>query len=263
MSPQLVLSLFPGIGLLDMAFEEEGFCVARGPDVLWGGDIRRFHPPAGRFDGVIGGPPCQPFSRLTKMAGSNDTRGQSRHEDMIPEFVRVVDEARPAWFFMENVPQAHGPEIDSYIVTSILFNNRWLGEEQNRIRKFWFGIDDDPYRSKWVACPCCDSFWCSLHRLHAHECECFPVGEHVKLLPDIPVFESQAWAPAAPAGHAGGKIRYMGWQERARLQGVDPERFREHPFTAVAMQAMIGNGVPLAMGRAMAKAVRRAIEERR
>lgn len=39
----LVLSLFPGIGLLDMAFEAEGFCVVRGPDLLWGGDIRRFH----------------------------------------------------------------------------------------------------------------------------------------------------------------------------------------------------------------------------
>ena len=52
----VVLSLFPGIGLLDQAFEEEGFCVVRGPDLLWGGDIRRFHPPAGVFDGIIGGP---------------------------------------------------------------------------------------------------------------------------------------------------------------------------------------------------------------
>ena len=42
----LVLSLFPGIGLLDMAFEEEGFTVVRGPDSLWGGDIKRFHAPA-------------------------------------------------------------------------------------------------------------------------------------------------------------------------------------------------------------------------
>lgn len=33
----MILSLFPGIGLLDMAFEEEGFCVVRGPDLLWGG----------------------------------------------------------------------------------------------------------------------------------------------------------------------------------------------------------------------------------
>lgn len=33
---KLVLSLFPGIGLLDMAFEEEGFCVVRGPDLTCG-----------------------------------------------------------------------------------------------------------------------------------------------------------------------------------------------------------------------------------
>ena len=31
----LVLSLFPGLGLLDQAFEEDGFCVVRGPDLLW------------------------------------------------------------------------------------------------------------------------------------------------------------------------------------------------------------------------------------
>jgi DNA (cytosine-5)-methyltransferase 1 len=68
---QLVLSLFPGIGLLDMAFEAEGFCVVRGPDVLWGGDIRNFHPPRCRFDGVIGGPPCQAFSRLAHMVRQN------------------------------------------------------------------------------------------------------------------------------------------------------------------------------------------------
>jgi hypothetical protein len=30
---QLVLSLFPGIGLLDSAFEEEGFCVVPGNGV--------------------------------------------------------------------------------------------------------------------------------------------------------------------------------------------------------------------------------------
>src|SRR5437660_11815578 len=84
----LVLSLFPGIGLLDMAFELEGFCVVRGPDLLWGGDIRRFHPPAGKFDGVIGGPPCQPFTRLRHLIAAKGQ--QPRHPNLIPEFERVV-----------------------------------------------------------------------------------------------------------------------------------------------------------------------------
>jgi hypothetical protein len=50
----LVLSLFPGVGLLDRAFEDEGLCLVRGPDLLWGGDVRRFRPPAGCWWGVIG-----------------------------------------------------------------------------------------------------------------------------------------------------------------------------------------------------------------
>lgn len=39
----LVLSLFPGIGLLDRAFEAEDFAVVRGPDLIWGGNVRDFH----------------------------------------------------------------------------------------------------------------------------------------------------------------------------------------------------------------------------
>lgn len=84
MSPPLVLSLFPGIGLLDMAFEAEGFCVVRGPDLLWGGDIKRFHPPAGRFDGVIGGPPCQLRSTCgssSKMSDIRTTDSEDRTAD--------------------------------------------------------------------------------------------------------------------------------------------------------------------------------------
>ena len=67
MPGDLVLSLFPGIGLLDSAFEDTGFCVLRGPDVIRGGDVRLFHPPAGVFAGVIGGPPCQSFSSLAHL----------------------------------------------------------------------------------------------------------------------------------------------------------------------------------------------------
>lgn len=93
----LVLSLFPGIGLLDKAFELEGFCVVRGPDVLWGGDVREFHPIAGKFDGVIGGPPCQPHSNLSEMQGTKAV-------DLVPEFVRIVRESGAAWSVMENVP---------------------------------------------------------------------------------------------------------------------------------------------------------------
>lgn len=83
----LVLSLFPGIGLLDRAFEAEGFTVVRGPDVIWGGDIREFHPPAGKFDGIIGGPPCQMFSSLARLIRANGH--EPKFGNLIPEFERL------------------------------------------------------------------------------------------------------------------------------------------------------------------------------
>ena len=134
----LVLSLFPGIGLLDMAFEEEGFCVVRGPDLLWGGDIRKFNPPTGRFDGVIGGPPCQAHSRLANIVRA--VHGpDSVAPDMIPEFERCVAEADPAWFIMENVPAAPLPNVPGYKVRDMVLNNRMFGGEQHRERRFSFG----------------------------------------------------------------------------------------------------------------------------
>lgn len=88
---KLVLSLFPGIGLLDRAFEEAGFCVVRGPDILWGGDIRNFHPPENHFWGIIGGPPCQDFSSLRRALPTGYGL------EMLGEFARCVTEANPEW----------------------------------------------------------------------------------------------------------------------------------------------------------------------
>lgn len=138
-----MLSLFPGIGLLDMAFEEQGFCVVRGPDLLWGGNIKTFHPPAGRFDGVIGGPPCQFASRLCHLVEHN---GFKVAENLIPEFERCVREADPAWFLMENVPAAPEPSVNGYAIRSLKLNNRWVGGEQHRVRRFSFGHRDREVR---------------------------------------------------------------------------------------------------------------------
>jgi DNA (cytosine-5)-methyltransferase 1 len=233
----LVLSLFPGIGLLDMAFEEEGFCVVRGPDLLWGGDVRNFHPPAGRFDGVIGGPPCQAHSTMKHLALLGNGVPAGVHGDMIPDFCRVVAEAAPSWFVMENVPQAPDPHVAGYSVAARKLNNRWLGEDQNRVRKFWFG---------------------SRAALR------FQIQEAALL---SPTFE-----PAVLAGHGpalGQRVRGIqgrSWQQGARLQGL-PEswiaRMEEMPFTVHGFKRVVGNGVPLPMGRAVAQAVKRALAEER
>lgn len=144
----LVLELFPGISLFGRAFEEAGFCVVRGPDVLWGGDIRAFRPHAGRFDGIIGGPPCQRFSRLANLV-EHRYGPDSLADNLIPEFERVVSEAQPSWFVMENVPDAPVPVVPGYGVTPVILNNRWFGEEQNRIRRFSFGLADGRTFNPW------------------------------------------------------------------------------------------------------------------
>jgi DNA (cytosine-5)-methyltransferase 1 len=131
---RLILSLFPGIGLFDRAFEEAGFCVVRGPDILWGGDIRRFHPPPAVFFGTIGGSPCQDFSskRRTPPTGYG--------KQMLEEFVRVVLEAKPEWWLLENVSRVPTVTQLSHIYTTQRFdiNQAWYCDV-TRLRHIQFG----------------------------------------------------------------------------------------------------------------------------
>jgi DNA (cytosine-5)-methyltransferase 1 len=232
----LVLSLFPGIGLLDMAFEEEGFCVVRGPDLLWGGDIKRFHPPAGVFGGVIGGPPCQAHS---SWAFLNRSRGIEPAEDLLPEFTRCVDEAAPEWWLMENVPRAPDIETKGHIVTSIQLDNRWLGEKQSRRRKFQLGTREG----------------LKLHvQLAALE---HPVYEHACL-----ASEGRAGKMENRRRHGKQKTSYKpkrGWPQFCANQGLPADFLAGAPFTVEGKYRVVGNGVSLPMGRAVAKAVKQAI----
>lgn len=249
MSTGVVLSLFPGIGLLDMAFEEEGFCVVRGPDLLWGGDIRRFHPPAGRFDGVIGGPPCKAFSHLVHVVRAVHGEGAVA-ENLIPEYERVVGAAAPAWFVMENVPCAPMPTVPGYTVRGLVLNNRWLGQVQNRVRRISFGT-----------------------------------SAGVPLRIEMAALEATAWEPAVTSSAGGrrasvkmvcgadGKLKSKGNQgvtggarlrnrsvaEEAELQGLPTDFLAHAPFTVTGKREAIGNGVPLPMGRAIARAVKRVM----
>lgn len=230
---ELILSLFPGIGLLDQAFEEEGYCVVRGPDLLWGGDIRSFHVPHGRFNGIIGGPPCQRFSGLGNV---NRARwgDDSVMPDMIPDYARVVAEAQPEWFLMENVPAAPVPEISGYNIVSRICDNRWCGGEQRRRRRFTFGtrVGD-------------------AERFHIQGQALEPLNE----LPTVVSTGQADWKGSAQRNRA--SVEYM-----AQAQGIDPIRFEHTPFTTTELRRAIANGVPLPMGKAVARAVRDATRER-
>lgn len=238
---QLVLSLFPGIGLLDMAFEQEGFCVVRGPDLLWGGDIHRFHPPAGRFDGVIGGPPCQSFSKLGNLFRS--AGHEPRHENLIPEFERVVSETIPAWFLMENVEQAPEPAVSGYRVRSALVDNRWFGGVQQRRRRFSFGTATGLSLAAFLEFEALETID------RAPVVRCRELSGSLK----------QSADQVRKNGRLEGYTKPRSLAECLELQGLAPDHLDETPFTLAGKYRMVGNGVPLPMGRAIARAVAEAI----
>lgn len=210
----LILSLFPGIDLLGRGFEAEGFSVVRGPDLLWGGDIRSFHVPGGRFDGVIGGSPCQDFSRARRTAPSGAGL------EMLGEFVRVVGEAGPAWFLLENVPTVPDVSVTGYTIQRFDLNARECGMTQSRLRHFQFGS-----RLGLVVSP--------------------ERGEY-----------SGQGEPTCLASEFG-RLGRRSWPDFCELQGL-PRDFDLPGLGLAAKYRAVGNGVPVPMAQVLARAVRGA-----
>jgi DNA (cytosine-5)-methyltransferase 1 len=212
---RLILSIFPGIGLLDRAFEDQGFCVVRGPDLLWGGDIRQFHPPANVFWGVIGGPPCQDFSRLRR----DEPTGYGL--EMLDEFIRVVTEASPEWWLMENVdrvPTVTKLREANYVTQRFDINQAWYCDV-SRLRHIQFGSKSGRLLN--------------VTRRLRHR----GITDGAALANDKRPFS-----------------------ELCRIQGL-PDDFDLPPFLATEKKKAIGNGVPLVMGLELAKAVMQAYQK--
>ena len=247
----LVLSLFPGIGLLDMAFEEAGFCVVRGPDVIWGGDIRKFHPPAGVFDGVIGGPPCQMFSTLAALVRHNGH--EPRFGNLIPEYERCVAEAAPQWFVMENVSGAPFPNVDGYERWSHLLTDADLGGVQPRVRRISLGLSpgiwDDPLASPFSIVEYSPGAADGSSVIASDSGIAYE--EMRRSRKKVSVLAGHGPAPGQQDNDAVARTI----PDMCEAQGLPRDHLEHAPFTVAGKRQAIGNGVPLPMGRAIARLV--------
>jgi DNA (cytosine-5)-methyltransferase 1 len=210
---QLVLSLFPGIDLLGRGFElVEGFCVVRGPDIIFGGDIRAFHPVEDVFDGVIGGPPCQDFSKVRRSAPTGEGL------EMLDQFSRVVTEAHPTWFLMENVPTVPDITVPGYYIQRFDLNANECGLSQNRPRHFQYG---------------------DLR------------GNVVIIERDSKIENTQPCCMASE----GSKPNRRSWSDFCELQGL-PRDFSLPGMSTASKYRAVGNGVPVPMARLIARAIK-------
>ena len=153
-----VLSLFDGMSCGRIALERCGFTVknywaseidkyamtvakANWPDMVHIGDVRNVIWPE-MFDGepidlLIGGSPCQGFSWAGKRLNFDDPRSK-----LFFEFVRVLREAKPKWFLLENVnmKQEFQDIISEQLGVKPIRINSNIVSAQNRDRLYWTNI---------------------------------------------------------------------------------------------------------------------------
>lgn len=146
-----VISLFSGAGGMDIGFEDAGFhtvvavevdksccdtlrtnnpnlaiinediTTVTAEEILRVGNIKPLEAAL-----VVGGPPCQSFSLAGKRKGLDDKRGK-----LVLEFIRIVREALPVAFVMENVKGmanwASGKALDAILAEArrvVQFNGK-------------------------------------------------------------------------------------------------------------------------------------------
>lgn len=222
---QLVLSLFPGVGLLDLAFQEAGFCVVRGPDLIHGADCRDWRlPPACRIDGIIAGPPCQGFSVANTQRSNPDHESVQMSREMLVWTLRVIEQSNPLWAIIENVPTVPDVTLAEYNVQRIAINDWECGGTQLRWRAIQY-LD----RRGYVLRP---------HRVNDRS-NARRKGRRPVAITTKPISRHQTFADQCRRQGMACALELSGWTKSAKFKAV-------------------GNGVPLSIGRVFAAAVQRA-----
>ena len=174
------LSLFSGAGGLDFGFRQAGFDIGLAIEIedafattlranaprgqrqtvteVLTKDIRDYHPSLDvKFDFIIGGPPCQPFSAAGRRAGGVPGTSNATGT-LFREYARVLRLVQPKAFLFENVYGITGVSKGSawqeiraafadigYKVFSRILDSADYGVPQHRERLFIIGVQEGQY----------------------------------------------------------------------------------------------------------------------
>lgn len=241
-------------------------------------DVRNLSGARGDFEGItgiIGGPPCQTWSRRNIRQDPDDPRAS-----LIDEYMRVVEEVLPEWFVLENVvtvPKSLKRRIIEkagdlgYTVESQYLDASDYGAAQTRRRWIVIGLKNRTIKDFLIVQPRTvrEAFagirenWGLMHsspatltRLAtATPDEWQPMtgkyGNIIKLRWDMPaptVVNVKKVYMVHP-----GKVRNISLAEAAALQGFPPH-YRWHG-TETEIAQMIANAMPAEMAGAIAGAI--------
>lgn len=155
-----VLSLFDGMSCGQLALQRAGIKVKQYyaaeidkyamqvtqknfPNTIQLGDVTKVKgSDLPKIDLIIGGSPCQGFSFAGKGLNFEDERSK-----LFFEFVRLINECKPKYFFLENVKmkKEHELVISQYMKVAPIEINSALVSAQNRVRLYWTNINEKPY----------------------------------------------------------------------------------------------------------------------
>lgn len=152
------MSLFDGISCGRMALERAGVRIDEYhaseidknaimvsehwyKDIVRYGDVRTINAEnLPKIDLLIGGSPCQSFSKAGKRDGFDGKSG------LFFEFVRLLEQTRPSYFLLENVKMKNEWRdiISEHLGVEPILLNSNLYSAQNRSRYYWTNIPLDP-----------------------------------------------------------------------------------------------------------------------